>query len=95
MTKADLITEMVRDGLVSKESAKEIVNSFMQIVSDKLATGEKVTINGFGTFLNVAAGNRYRRNPKSGETIFVPGYNTISFRPGKHLKDKIGSEENE
>lgn len=94
VTKAELIAEMTKDDLISKESARSIVHYFMEIVTDRLSAGEKVTINGFGTFLNIATGDRNRRNPKNGETVFVPGYNTISFRAGKHLKNQLSKEEN-
>lgn len=89
MTKAELIAEMTKEGSINKDGAKKVVACFMEIISERLAQGEKVTINGFGTFQNVAVGERTRRNPKNGEPVFVPGYNTISFRSGKQLKDNL------
>ena len=47
------------------------------------------TLVGFGTFSNVYRKTRKGRNPQTGEQIKIKGRNTVKFKAGKTLRDKI------
>jgi DNA-binding protein HU-beta len=49
----------------------------------------KVTLVGFGTFRKVYRKTRKGRNPQTGEQIKIKGRNTVTFKAGKTLREKI------
>ena len=90
MTKAELIEKMAKDAKISKAAAGAALNSFMGNVTQALKKkNSKVTLVGFGTFKKVYRKARKGRNPQTGEQIKIKGRNTVTFKAGKTLKDKI------
>ena len=90
MTKAELIEKMAKDAKISKAAAGAALNSFMGNVTQALKKKNgKVTLVGFGTFKKVYRKARKGRNPQTGEQIKIKGRNTVTFKAGKTLKDKI------
>jgi DNA-binding protein HU-beta len=90
MTKAELIEKMAKDAGITKAAAGEALDSFMDGVTKALKKRNgKVTLVGFGTFRKVYRKTRKGRNPQTGEQIKIKGRNTVTFKPGKALKDKI------
>jgi len=90
MTKAELIEKMAKDAKISKVAANTALNSFFEGVSKALKKRNgKVTLVGFGTFRKVYRKTRMGRNPQTGDPIKIKGRNTVTFKAGKALKDKI------
>mgnify|MGYP001589227495 FL=1 len=91
MNKSELIKKMTErlDQLTSRD-VDLAVHSIIEIMSDSLATGERIEIRGFGTFSNHYRKPRTVRNPKTGEIgIFKPGKFVPHFKPGKDLKRRV------
>lgn len=66
------------------------VHSIIAIMSQSLATGDRIEIRGFGTFSNHYRKPRDVRNPKTGEIgIHKPGKFVPHFKPGKELKRRV------
>jgi DNA-binding protein HU-beta len=89
MTKADLVSKIAGDGGITKAQAEKAVDGFVTAVTDALATGDKVTLVGFGTFSVGARTEREGRNPRTGEKITIPASKVVKFKPGKSLSDKV------
>ncbi|MGD8261870.1 MAG: HU family DNA-binding protein [Desulfobacterales bacterium] len=90
MNKAELIEKMAKDAKISKAAAGKTLDSFMDGVTKALKKRNgKVTLVGFGTFKKVYRKTRKGRNPQTGEKIKIKGRNTVTFKAGKTLKDKI------
>jgi DNA-binding protein HU-beta len=89
MTKADLVSKIAGDGGITKAQAEKAVDGFVAAVTDALATGDKVTLVGFGTFSVGARTEREGRNPRTGEKITIPASKVVKFKPGKSLSDKV------
>jgi DNA-binding protein HU-beta len=89
MTKADLVSKIAGDGGITKAQAEKAVDGFVAAVTDALATGDKVTLVGFGTFSVGARTEREGRNPRTGEKITIPASKVVKFKPGKSLGDKV------
>ena len=90
MTKAELVEKMAKDAGVTKAAAGAALESFMDGVTKALKKrGGKVTLVGFGTFKKVYRKTRKGRNPQTGEVIKINGSNTVTFKAGKKLKEKI------
>lgn len=72
MEKTDLIARVAeRTGLTRSQSAN-VVNAFLDTVTDALAQGEKVRLIGFGTFEVKHRAARRGRNPKTNLPMLIP-----------------------
>jgi DNA-binding protein HU-beta len=90
MTKAELIEKMAKDANISKAAASKSLASFLDGVTKALKKRNgRLTIVGFGTFKKVYRKTRKGINPQTGEKIKIKGRNTVTFKPGKTLRDKI------
>jgi DNA-binding protein HU-beta len=90
MTKAELIEKMAKDAKITKVAAGVALESFMGNVTKALKKRNgKVTLVGFGTFRKVYRKTRKGRNPQTGEQIKIKGRNTVTFKAGKTLREKI------
>ncbi|NSW85911.1 MAG: HU family DNA-binding protein [Syntrophobacteraceae bacterium] len=89
MTKADLVSRIAGSSGMTKAQAEKAVDGFVAAVSDALATGQKVTLVGFGTFVVGSRSSRDGRNPRTGEKISIPASKVVKFKPGKSLSEKV------
>lgn len=89
MTKAELVDSLASKVSLPRPRAEEIVNVFLDDVTEALRRGEKVNISGFGTFTVSDRKARTGRNPKTGEPIDIPASRSAKFKPGKNLKDAL------
>ena len=97
MNKSELIKRM-SDKLdqLSNRDVDLAVQTILEIMSERLATGERIEIRGFGTFSNHYRKPRTVRNPKTGEVgIYKPGKFVPHFKPGKDLKKRVDESREE
>ena len=82
--------EEVRDYFIQCEKAlKEIVESVFTSITDSLAKGDTVRINGVGTFGTAATAARTGRNPSTGEALEIPASTRVSFKAASALKKAV------
>ncbi|MBX4189948.1 HU family DNA-binding protein [Candidatus Parcubacteria bacterium] len=74
---------------VTKKQGAEMLDAFIEIVTNALRKGEKVNITGFGIFKVSDRKAREGRNPRTGETIHIKASKKPRFTPGKLLKEAI------
>jgi len=74
---------------VTKAEAARVLDAVISSITKALASGEKVTLTGFGTFEVRQRAARMGRNPQTGETIQIAAQRTPAFRAGKTLKDAV------
>ena len=89
MNKQQVIKELAERADLTKRAAEDALNALLDIVSEQLAKGNKVTLTGFGTFLVRKRAARMGRNPQTGEPIHIPAQETPAFRAGSALKDAV------
>ena len=92
MNKAQLINALVNTAKLSRRDADVAVNSVFDLIIDELRKGEKVQIVGFGCFDVRERPARKGRNPMTGEAIEIDATRSVSFKPGKSLKDAMEQE---
>jgi integration host factor subunit beta len=86
VTKADIVEKISNELNVQKKDIAFVIDSFFEIVKNRLSSGESVELRGFGTFgLKVRKG-RTARNPRSGEAVSVGDRVVVIFKPGKEFK---------
>ena len=88
MVKSDLAEKVAEIG-VTKKQAAEVVDCIIGAIKDALASGDKVSLIGFGTFSVKERAARQGRNPRIGDTIQIAAKNVPSFKAGKALKDAV------
>jgi DNA-binding protein HU-beta len=89
MTKTDLIAAVAEKTGLSKKAAEAAVSAVLSSVADTLATGEKVSLFGFGTFEVKERAARDGRNPFTGEAIKIEASKRPVFTAAKALKDQV------
>jgi DNA-binding protein HU-beta len=90
MNKAELVAAIALrvDGMNQKQ-AQQMLDAFMDVVMDMVASGEKVTLVGFGSWELRDRKSRTGRNPKTGEEMVIPAAKVPGFTPGKTFKERV------
>ncbi|GHU12108.1 transcriptional regulator [Alphaproteobacteria bacterium] len=89
MNKEGLVKAVSEKSDLSLKDASRFLNGFMKVVSETLANGQEISLVGFGAFSKVERSARAGRDFKTGESINVPAYRVVKFKPGKGLKDAV------
>lgn len=90
MNKAELITFLAEKVGVTKKQAEDMVENFVDVVTETLQKGGEVTIAGFGTFSAKQRKGRMGVNPqRPTEKIQIPSVVVPKFKAGKGLKDAL------
>ena len=88
-TKTEIIAATAQKANVSKKVAADIVNAFLDAVTEELAAGGSVQLTGFGTFLAKDRAERQGKNLHTGETITIPAAKVPAFKAGNQLKTAV------
>ena len=91
MNKAELITAIANSTELTKAQAGTALDGLVNVVTDALSNGQKVTVLGFGTFSTAERAARPGRNPATGEAIQIAAKTVAKFKPGKDLADAINN----
>ena len=90
MTKAELITAIAEKTEMSKKDTDKFLTAAISVVTDALASGDKIQLVGFGTFETRVHKARKGVNPRNpDETIDIPETTVPAFKPGRALKDAV------
>ena len=89
MNKTELTAALAANAGLSKKDAEKVLNSFVDVVTETLAKGEKIQIVGFGSFEVKTRPARVARNPRTGEEIKIEASKAPVFKAGKALKDSV------
>jgi|TARA_B100000497_G_C7382106_1_gene244642 integration host factor subunit beta len=92
ITKSELIEKIsAKIPQLGNKDVELSVKALIDKVIDSLATGERTEIRGFGSFSVHYRKPRIGRNPKTGDSVSLPGKNAAHFKPGKVLRNKINN----
>ena len=89
LTKDDLVKTLVKENGFQKKQSLEIVETLLEIIKSKLASGEDVLISGFGKFCVHKKRERRGRNPATGEDMMLEARRVVTFKCSGQLRDKI------
>ncbi|MBS0227756.1 MAG: integration host factor subunit beta [Proteobacteria bacterium] len=90
MTKSELIELLARRQPHLKLDDVDLsVRTLLQMMGGALATGQRIEIRGFGSFSLHFRPPRSGRNPRTGETVALPGRYVPHFKPGKELRERV------
>lgn len=90
MNKAELVSA-IADNLagVTKKDIDAVLSTTLEVIQDTVASGDKVTLVGFGTFEARDRQAREGRNPATGEPITIPATKVPAFSAGKLFKERV------
>lgn len=76
------VAELTGDSI---KHTTRVVDAMLKVMVHTPASGEPLSITGFGTLEPYIASQRTRRNPATGSTIEVPEKIRIRFRPAERF----------
>jgi integration host factor subunit alpha len=94
LTKEKLIGVVATLNGYQKNRATEIVETLIEIIKAKLASGEDVLISGFGKFCVKKKRERKGRNPQTGGDMMLAPRRVVTFKCSGKLRKKINQRGN-
>ena len=91
MNKAELIDAIADGSDLSKADAKKALDAFVNTLSTKLKSGDRISLVGFGSFSVSERSARTGRNPQTGAEIQIPAKKVVKFKAGSELSDSVNS----
>jgi DNA-binding protein HU-beta len=85
-TLIDQVTNMTR---LARKDVEEVINTFLNLIIEKLSLNEKINLTGFGAFEVKDRKGRRGVDPRTLTEITIPTVRVAKFRPGKTLKDSV------
>jgi DNA-binding protein HU-beta len=89
MTRSELVVEVADRAELSPKEADRILRAITDIIKERVASGEKITISGFGTFERRKRKATVARNPKTHEPMKIAEQYVAAFRAGSGLKEAV------
>jgi len=89
VTRADLAEAVYQSVGLSRTESAELVERFLELVSDALVEGNSVKLSSFGSFQVRGKNQRIGRNPKTGQEVPILPRQVLVFKPSNVLKAKI------
>jgi integration host factor subunit alpha len=93
LTKDHIVKAVAKENGYLVNQTIEIVETLLEIIKFKLASGEDVLISGFGKFCINEKQERRGRNPATGESMMLEARKVVTFRCSRRLRDKISKSQ--
>ena len=89
MNKKEFVAAIAENTGLSKKDAEAALKATFAAIEKALASGEKVSITGFGTFEIRERGARLGKNPRTGESVKIAASKAPAFKPSNVLKEIV------
>ena len=89
MNKSELVDSISDGARLSKADAERALNAMLDAVQGTVASGDKVTLPGFGSFSTSQRSARIGRNPRTGEPVQIAASKGVKFSPGAAFKSAV------
>lgn len=93
MNKKDIIIKVSEKLNVTQKLVRNIIDSFLDEITEGLINDEKIVLSNFGTFQKVQTKPYQIYSPVDGSKIDCIGQMRIRFRSSGNLKDKINKKQ--
>ncbi len=88
-TKRDIAEQMSERLGIEPEEGLKSVETILSVLTDILAEGNYLEMRNFGVFKLKQRSPRLGRNIHTGESIPVPSYRDVVFKPGKIMLERV------
>ncbi len=90
MTKKKLITSIAQELGLHPNDVRNVVQAFLDKITDSLVTGDRLEFRDFGVLEVVMRKAKVGRNPKAADVpIVIPARRAVKFTPGKRMRQRI------
>ena len=89
MRKQDLVAAVSQETGIAESKINQTVTAVFAAIEGALASGDEVSISGFGTFKVTERPAREGRNPQTGETIKIAAKKSPTFKAGAGLRRAV------
>ena len=91
-TTSDLAEQISNTHGLAKADARKVIDVILANITAAVATGEEVSLNGFGKFKLKDTPERRGRNPSTGEAITIAASRKLTFAPAKAVRDRLNGK---
>ena len=91
LTKEKIINNIYNQVGLSKSHSRAVVETLLEIIKQKLETGEDILISGFGKFVVKSKSARRGRNPQTTEDLQLRERKVVVFKTSGVLRNKLNS----
>ncbi len=92
ITKKELVNRIAEQSTVTKVVAKDIIQAFLNAITDELAAGNRLEFREFGVFETKERAARRAQNPRTLEKVSVPAKRIVKFKVGRMMRERVSGE---
>jgi integration host factor subunit beta len=89
VTKKEIVKKISEDIGLTQLKTKDIVQRTLDAIIQTLVTEERIELRNFGVFEVKQRAPRKARNPRTGDKVYVPSKNVVTFKPGKEMEELV------
>ena len=90
ITKKKLITSIAQKYNLHPNDVRNVIQAFLDNMTDCLMQGERLEFRDFGVFEVVVRKQKVGRNPKKADVpILIPARAAVKFTPGKKMRTLV------
>lgn len=94
ITRKEIANHLLEIGVeLDPVQAYNYVNQIIEVLVERLSSGEDVLITNFGKFSVKQKGTRKGRNPKTGEEVMITSRRVVTFHPSFSFRERIQKSE--
>ena len=89
MTKKEIVKKISEDIGLTQLKTKDIVQRTLDAIIKTLVAEGRIELRNFGVFEVKQRAPRKARNPRTGDKVYVPSKNVVTFKPGKEMEELV------
>jgi DNA-binding protein HU-beta len=89
VNKSELVESIAEKSGLNKSQAGEALDALIDTVQSAVASGDKVTLPGFGAWSRTDRAARMGRNPRTGEPVQIAASKGVKFTAGAGFKSAV------
>ena len=91
MNKSELVEALAAGADISEAAATRALDTLVETITKTVASGDSVTLIGFGTFKSAQRAAREGKNPQTGEKLKIPATTVPKFSAGATFKTAVAT----
>src|SRR5436305_13455966 len=89
VTKKEIVKKISEDIGLTQLKTKDIVQRTLDAIIQTLVSEGRIELRNFGVFEVKRRAPRKARNPRTGDKVYVPSKNVVTFKPGKEMQELV------
>ncbi len=89
LTKVQIVDTIQDHFGFPRKRCNELLEILLEIMKNKLESGEDIMVSGFGKFCVNEKKERKGRNPATGEDLMLPKRRVVTFQCSQGLRKKV------